>query len=66
MTDSGTGRPGASPNSAGEHGPGTGQELRRKIARMQRAQYESGKSGGPEPGTADGAEAAAGVHRIGE
>ena len=66
MTDSGAGRPGASPDSAGEHGPWTGQELRRAIARMQRAQYESGKSGRAESGTADGTEAAAGVHRSGE
>jgi len=60
--DSGTGRAGARPDGAGQHGSWTGQELRRAAARMQRAEYESGESRRPEPGTAKRAGAAAGRH----
>src|SRR5450631_2477910 len=42
-----------SANGAGEHGARVGQELRRAIARMQRAQHESGKSGSAESGAAE-------------
>jgi len=48
--DSSTGRAGARPDGAGQHGSWTGEELRRAAARMQRAQPESGESRQPEPG----------------
>ena len=60
--DSGTGRAGAGPDGAGQHGAWTGQELRRAAAGMQRAEYESGESRRPESGTAKRAGAAAGRH----
>ena len=59
--DSGAGRTGASANGAGEHGPRTGQELRRAVARLQRAQHESGESRRLESGTASRTGAAAGA-----
>ena len=43
-SDPGASRTGASPHSAVQHGPWTGQELRGTTTRVQRAQYESGKS----------------------
>ncbi len=55
---------GASANGAGEHGTRVGQELRGAVARMQRAQHESRKSGRAEPGVADRAAAAAGGTRV--
>ena len=51
--DSGASRTGASADGTGEHGARTGEELRRTVARMQRAQHESGESGRVESGTAD-------------
>ncbi len=57
---------GARPDGAGQHGSWTGQELRRAVARMQRAEYESGESRRIESGAAERAGAAAGVHRVGE
>ena len=42
--DPGTSRTGAGANGAGQHGARTGEVLRRTIARLQRAEYESGKS----------------------
>src|SRR5450755_3857288 len=64
--DSGTGRTGAGTNGAGQHGSWTGEVLRRKIAQLQRAQYESGESGGTESGTATRAGTVAGGDRRGE
>src|SRR5207247_788216 len=57
---------GASPDSTGEHGPRTGQELRRALAGMQCASHESGESGRLEPGTANGARAIAGGTGVAE
>src|SRR6266566_1559447 len=51
--DPGTSWTGASADGTGQHGPRTGQELRREVARVQRAQYESGESRGAESGTAN-------------
>src|SRR5258705_1977306 len=48
--DPGTSWTGASADGTGQHGPRTGQELR-EVARVQRAQYESGESRGAESGT---------------
>src|SRR6266853_784033 len=50
--------------SDGEHGARTGQELRRAVARLQRAQYESGESGRAESGTATGTGTVAGGNRV--
>jgi len=36
-------------NGAGQYGAGTGEVLRRTVAGLQRAQHESGESGGVEP-----------------
>src|SRR5579863_9302051 len=42
--DSSTCRPGAGANGFGEHGPRVGQELRRTLARLQRARHGSRES----------------------
>jgi hypothetical protein len=41
--DSSSRRPGANPHRAGQHGPRAGEVLRRTLARLQRAQHESGR-----------------------
>ena len=46
--DSGASWTGACAHGAGQHGARAGQELRGAIARVQRAQYESGESRRPE------------------
>src|SRR5581483_33197 len=42
--DTSASRPGAGTYGASEHGSRAGEELRGTVARLQRAQYESGKS----------------------
>ncbi|HET6180607.1 MAG TPA: transposase, partial [Candidatus Sulfotelmatobacter sp.] len=42
--DSSSRQPGTSAHGAGQRGPRAGEELRRAIARLQRAQHESGES----------------------
>jgi len=64
--DPGASCTGASKDSAGEHGTGTGQELREAAARVQCAQYESRESEGTEPGTAKSSAAVAGENRVAE
>src|ERR1017187_6920512 len=61
--DPGASGTGAGTNGAGQHGARTGQELRRATARVQRAEYESGESGGAESRTATGTGAVAGGNR---
>ena len=64
--DSGARRPGASTHGAGQHGSRTGEVLRRTIARLQRAQYESGESRRLESGTASRTGTAVERNRVAE
>src|SRR6266576_2288607 len=59
-------QPGAGAHGAGQRGARTGEVVRRTLARVQRAQPESGESRRTEPGTATGAGAVAVGHRRGE
>ena len=59
-------QPGAGAHGAGQRGSRTGEVLRRTLARLQRAQHESGESRRAESGTATGAGAVAVGHRRAE